>query len=118
MPIEIVAKGPVRTIAFAECRSGKPAKDFLEGLDPAQERKLRALFKITANHGESGNEQKFKKERGKIWAFKRDQMRVACFRQGNTFFLTHGFLKKEDRWPTAELDRADRIMQEHLASQH
>ncbi len=111
----IVAKGTKRTIAYAICRDGSsPAKEFLASLTGSEAAKLAILFKRMALIGTVGNEQHFRKEGKKIWAFKRDQMRVGCFQEGTTWFLTHGFKKKKDKWPKSELERAERIHAEHL----
>lgn len=121
---QIVLKGSAATIAYAMDAKGEmPAKAFFEdtkGKDApsAQERAgLEQAFMVMAEHGTIRNDQQFKKERGEIYGFKKYQARVAAFRVGDTWFLTHGFKKKKDKWPEKELDRANRIRGEHMNRQ-
>jgi phage-related protein len=58
----------------------------------------------------------FKKLDGDIFEFKRHQIRIGCFQVSRRWFLTHGFRKKQDKWPKVELDRAKQIRLEHLAA--
>lgn len=118
---QIVLKGPAATIAYAVDATGEmPARAFLEstkGKDAPSPQELAGLkqaFKVMAEHGTIRNDQQFKKERGEIFGFKKYQARVAAFQVGKTWFLTHGFKKKKDKWPDKEIDRANRIRNEHL----
>ena len=117
----IVVSGPARTVAYATDGQGRmPAKDFLEETSgseaPTRQEKagLERLFRLIANTGRIGNKEQFRKERGEIFGFKKYQLRVAAFQLGSVWYLTHGFKKKKDKWPEAELDRADRIRSEYL----
>lgn len=119
---QIVLKGPAMTIAYAlDFSGGMPAKDFLEstrGKSAPTEQELAGLnqaFKVMVQQGKITNEQQFKKERGEIYGFKKYQARIAAFRIGSIWFLTHGFKKKKDQWPETEIDRANRIRNEHLS---
>lgn len=122
---QIVLKGSKATIAYAmDAKGNMPAREFLEskkkGKDAptAQEcAGLEQAFKVMAEHGTIRNDQQFKKERGEIYGFKKYQARVAAFREGDTWFLTHGFKKKRDKWPEKELERANRIRDEHIKRQ-
>lgn len=118
---QIVLKGPAAIIAYAVDEKGEmPARVFLEstkGKDAPTPQELAGLnqaFKVMAEHGTIRNDQQFKKERGDIFGFKKYQARVAAFKVGKTWFLTHGFKKKRDQWPEKELDRANRIRNEHI----
>ena len=71
--------------------------------------KLIALFLRMSNHGRIQNEEKFKHEDGKIFAFKSGQIRITCFQIEKDWFLTHGFIKKRQKCPPAELIRAENI---------
>lgn len=68
-----------------------------------------------AEVGRISDPRKFKKLQGKLFEFKRFQIRVACFQIGNRWILTQGFVKKSDAWPRKEIERAEQIMEEHLA---
>lgn len=111
----IVAKGPVCRIEYAVCSNrAMPAKDFVNALGERDQRKLDVLFRRMVEHGLIRNIQKFKRVEGKIYEFKAHQVRVSCFQIGDRWVLTHGFIKKGDRWPKQELRRAERIMEEHI----
>ncbi len=112
----IAASGTWGTVEYA-CRADgtRPAQDFLDNLEDKEKAALVALFKRMADHGRITNETKFKHEEGEIYAFKRFQTRLPCFRIGSSWFMTHGFIKKKDRWPPTEINRAKDIMHEHKA---
>jgi len=84
------------------------------------QRRLLAIFENIANYGYSP---RMSGERGDIhgvkWEFSKKLIRFGCFQDGKCWVLTHGFFKpgaqkKKGVWPTEQLDRADRIRQEHL----
>ena len=112
----IVVSGRLRVIAYAVCLdSSMPASDFIEGLNKADQRRALALFRRMADFGVIHNTRKFRHERNEIWGFKPTaQARIACFRIHNVWLLTHGFIKKGDKWPGSQLNRADRIRDEHI----
>ena len=87
-----------------------PAKEFVNGLADGDKAKLAHLFEKLAETGKIFNTQKFRHEQGKIYSFKAGQVRIACFRIARRWILTHGFNKKQDRWPRSELERAENIM--------
>ena len=111
----IVVRGSLRTIEYAVCANGAiPAKDFIESLGESELRQLDTLFHRMADTGKIHNRQQFKQVDGKVYGFKRYQTRVGCFQVGDRWRLTHGFIKKSDKWPKREIERAIRIMQEDL----
>jgi len=114
-PLPLV--GPARTIDYAvDAHGRRPAKEFLHGECPAKDAK--SIFhkcRVMAEHGANALQQEaFTHETGEIFAFKSFQVRLAAFQQGRTWFLTHGFIRKREEWPRAELARAERIRLEHL----
>jgi len=112
----IVARGEWGTIEYAVRDNGtRPAEEFLRSRDPSDRAKLAALFRRLADFGRIDNRQKFKKVDGEIFEFKCFQIRIGCFQQGRTWFLTHGFVKKQDKWPKSELARAETIRREHMS---
>jgi hypothetical protein len=118
---QIVLRGPAATIAYAvDAKGNMPAREFFENTKgksapTAQEiAGLMQAFTVMVEQGTIRNDQQFKKERGEIYGFKKYQARIAAFRMGKTLFLTHGFKKKQDKWPKRELDRANRIRLEHM----
>ncbi len=103
----IVVRGNLRTIEYAICADGSmPAKEFVESLDKSEQRKLDTLFRRLASTGKIFNKEQFKQVGGKIFGFKRYQTRVGCFQIGMRWVLTHGFIKKDNRWKKSEIERA------------
>lgn len=117
-PSDVLLIGTLYVIAYARDAKGHAhAMAYLEAECPSDEKKtiLRTLT-VLADVGErSTNRKHFRHERGALFAVKGWQARVALFRDGNAWFLTHGFTKKQNEWPEAEFTRAFRIMAEHLA---
>lgn len=117
LPTEYVWKGEQRSIAYAVDANGNmPAKDFLESDEPSDRQKAGFLrvFQVLAATGRVVNVEHFKRESGPIWAFKSHHARIAAFQIGPTWYLTHGFIKKQPKWPREELKRAERIYGEHM----
>lgn len=113
----VAAKGSWGTVNYAICSNGKsPAKEFVESREESDKRKIAALFQFMANSpsGKISNDEKFSHEDGAIWSFKAFQIRLPCFQDGKSWIVTHGFIKKKDKWPPGELERAKRIRNEHL----
>lgn len=112
----LVQKGPMRSVTCAICQDNKsPAKAFLDSLGRHELTRFAVSFQRIANDGRIGNPQHFHKIDGEIWEFKCYQHRIGCFQDGREWVLTHGFVKKGDRWPKPEVDRAKRIMAEDMA---
>lgn len=111
--------GTQRTIDCATDANGvQNAREFLFGADCPEKDRARLLhwFRVVADHTErAGTEEAFKFERDGLWAFKSYQARVLAFQDGRTWWLTHGFLKKKDKMPPVEFERAARIRAEHMA---
>jgi len=93
------------------------AKEFYDRLSESRKAVFLALFQRMADHGRIHNREKFRKVEGHIYEFKKYQHRIGCFRERQTWFLTHGFVKKSDRWLPQEIERANRIRTEHLGGQ-
>lgn len=102
-----------------------PSAKFLRELDDLDAARFLVLFQEMAEHGHVLNSARFSQEEGKIYAFKHrlpkknKQVRFPCFQIGNRWLLTHGFFKPgakkgRGKWPRAQLDRAKRIMGEHM----
>lgn len=111
----IVVRGNLRTIEYAIRANGSmPAKKFIEGLSVPDQAKILVLFRRMAEKGDVPNREQFKLVEGKIFEFKKQQIRVFCFRKENRWLLTNGYKKKRDKLDRSEIDRAQWIMQEHL----
>jgi len=112
----VVIRGAMRTIEYAVCSNASmPAREFIEDeLSQAEQATLLALFKRMADHGSVPNREQFKVVRGKLFEFKKHQIRVFCFRKDDRWLLTNGYRKKKDRLDRGEVERAERIMDAHL----
>jgi phage-related protein len=96
------------------------AADFIDGLSIPDQKKAVRLLKEFADRGEIRNREKFRLEEPPIYALKSFQVRILCFflpkAPKRTLVLTHGFIKKSDDAPTAEIERAKRIYVEVVES--
>ena len=104
-------------MAYA-CRinGSRPAKDFIEDLGRPDQAKLTKSFHSIANAGTIHNIERFRKLRRRIYEFKiYPKVRILCFQSGKTWLLTHGFNKETDKTPTKQIERAEKIMQEHIS---
>jgi len=114
----IAYAGAQRRVVFAVCADGSsPAAQFFDRLGSADKAKMLKLYQYLADHGWITNPEKFKKIAGTdFFEFKSFQVRMPCFfAPGRLVIVTHGFLKKGDRIPPQELERARRIRQEDEA---
>jgi len=114
----IVARGNWGTIVCAvRLNCSIPAEKFLKKLKRERNSdfiKLMVLLERMAFVGKIVGIGRFKHLDEKIYEFKRGQVRMACFQIGNSWVLTHGFIKKRRQWPRKEIERAQKIMREHL----
>ena len=113
-----VVLGAAWTVEYAvDAKGNSPARDFVEALPPDELAKIARLFQWLADLalGDRVNPEKFKQLEGKIHELKSYQIRIPCFRDGRCWVLTHGFRKKKDSVPRAEIDRAHRIRDEDLS---
>jgi len=115
MSDNIVVKGNWGTIEYAIKRNGKrPAEKFLGSLVKEDRSKLSHPLEKMANEGIVRNPQQFRCLGDKIFEFKSGQVRLLCFQRGNSWILTHGFIKKQDKTRRKEIKKARAIMEEHL----
>ena len=116
-----IVKGPCAIVAYAHRLAGtKPAQEYIQNLDRLDQAKLAKSFTVMAQTGRIFNQERFRKlggRTGRIFEFKvHPKVRVLCFQQGKTWFLTHGYDKETGNTPPKEIDRAEDIMQEHLST--
>lgn len=105
---------------YFETRFLKDADKFISKLDEKTASKI--LYNIDL--AEQTNDPKlFKKLKDEIWEFRSqyfgNQQRLLAFwdntEQTNTLVIaTHGFVKKDNKVPTKEIDKAERIRQEYF----
>lgn len=115
-----LSRGPCAIVAYARCFSGKrPALEYIENLKRSDRAKLAKSFVKMAQVGRIHNKERFRKlggKSGKIYEFKiHPKVRVLCFRLGRTWFLTHGFDKETGDTPPGQIERSERIMNEHIS---
>ena len=103
-----------------EVRFLEPAKVFLDNLDNKARDKI--LFNIWKSR-ETNDPKLFKKLSGEIWEFrtrfKGKQFRLFAFwdKSGTKTTLviaTHGFIKKSQKTPKKEIERAEKIRKDYL----
>ncbi len=119
---KLVYDGRELRLEFYQSSSGEaPAYDWLESQRDKVQQKFAALFVWIGDHGKIWNERKFKHLTGtsQLFEFKADQGRVLCFFfTGKRLILTHGFVKKSDKTPAAEIERAESIKADFLAREN
>ena len=114
---QIAHWGTLFTIAYALCLDySSPGAEFYDRQDSSSKAKLNTLFQLLGNAGRISNREKFKKLEDEIWQFKSYQIRMPCaFTSNRIVVVTHGFVKKGDDTPRAEIVRAKRILAEDLS---
>jgi phage-related protein len=91
-------------------------EEFMKDLPRPEQVKVLALMERMADYGSPQNDQKFKHLEGPLYELKSYQVRIPCFFDGaRVVILTHGFLKKRDRTPRTEIDRALRMAKEYFS---
>jgi phage-related protein len=107
-------------VKYFETRFLENANEFIAKLDKKSASKI--FYNIDL--AEQTNDPKlFKKLKGEIWEFRSqyfgNQQRILAFwdktKKTETLVLaTHGFVKKDNKVPTKEIDKAERIRQEYF----
>jgi phage-related protein len=103
-------------IAFARDREGAyPAEEFYDHLPIADKVKLDQRFRILGDLGKHTNPEMFGDLRDGLYEFKSFQIRMPFAYAKNErrlVLISHGFLKKKDKAPPSEIERARRILKE------
>jgi Phage derived protein Gp49-like (DUF891) len=114
----VFQQGLNRRLAWGADSHGRyHGKDYYEALDIDERAKFFASFKYLANNARFHNRTRFTKEIDDIYCLKAGQHRLACFFDGSTVVMIHGFRKKTD-WDKRhkrELKKAVRLKEEYLA---
>jgi hypothetical protein len=107
-----VYNGKKFNIEFLEWENGKSeAKDFYNALSEREQIGVFKLFMTLGNIGFIQSKRHFIHEGDKIYAFKYEQVRFLCFfTKKQEVIITHGFIKKQDKIPPNEKERAIKIM--------
>jgi phage-related protein len=111
---QVIYKGSSFTIEAVRVKDGTcPAREFLDSLGERDVARLKALFQQFCERWPNfTNKEMFKKIEGTkgLFEFKDHQVRLPCFFEaGGRAILTHGFRKKANRIPKAEIKRAEDI---------
>ncbi len=81
--------------------------DFFEALDSVQKQKILHLVKRMGDAGKISDKTKFRNEGEKIYAFKPQPDRFLCFFfEGGKVIVTNAFVKRQDKLPTNQKNRA------------
>lgn len=92
------------------------AKNYFHQLSQERQDKLFVLFKRMGDIGKINNITKFRNEGDKIYAFKPQPDRFLCFFfTGKKIIVTNAFMKKQDKLPESEKERALKLMQDYEA---
>jgi hypothetical protein len=100
----VAYKGPEFTIEwyYSERDESQALNYYLE-LDDGDRKKVLQLFKIMGDIGKIHDEQKFRNEGDKIYAFKPKPHRfLNFFVEGKKIIVTNAFWKKQDKLPKEE----------------
>ncbi len=111
--------GNFKVIFYDKADGTKPAEEFIESLDEKMQAKILRTIKLLQNNGKELREPFSKYLRDGIFELRArvgsDISRVLYFFIiGQRAVLTHGFIKKTNKTPQAEIDRAIRYKSEYL----
>jgi len=115
MARRVAYKGSKFTIAFAQTGSGCPAGEFFDALEDSDKAKLMALFRLLGDQGRISNPEKFGSLGDGLYEFKSFQIRMPfayARHERRLVIISHGFIKKRDKAPKEEIERARRILEE------
>ncbi|MCR4556967.1 MAG: type II toxin-antitoxin system RelE/ParE family toxin [Saccharofermentans sp.] len=101
----------MQVVFYMNAKGEEPAIDFLESLDPKMKAKMTRIIHLLQVNGNKLREPYTKYLRDGIFELRakegRDISRVLYFYvTGNKAVLTHGFVKKTNRTPPSEIERA------------
>lgn len=92
-------------------RKWSESLDYFNELGLPQKRKILMLFKRIADFGRISDITKFRNEGNQIFAFKPQPDRLlSFFYTGKKIIITNGYLKKSQKLPKREKDKALKIM--------
>ena len=112
----IVYLGKTFTIEWYFSKKKKSySKDYFQSLDISQKIKAMNLFQLMGEVGKILNIEKFRNEGNGIYAFKPQPDRFLCFfTKGNKIIITNGFIKKGDKLPKSQKEKALRYMKDYI----
>jgi phage-related protein len=100
---------------YIDSNGQSEAKEYFEQLPEKQQLKFLFLVKRIGDFGKISNKQQFRNEGDKIYAFKPQPDRFLCFFfTDKKIIVTNGFLKKQQKLPKQEKDKALKYMNDYL----
>jgi hypothetical protein len=116
IPDYIAYKGEVYQIEFYFDGKGKcQSRDYiLDKFSGADARKFEHLLMMIGDTGKIRNKEKFRNEGDKIYAFKPQPHRFLCFFfDRDKIIITNAFMKKQQKLPEGEKERAIKYKQNY-----
>ena len=99
---------------FYDSKGYSQALEYYEEQPSEKKRKLLNLFRLMGDQGKIFDITKFRNEGDDIYAFKPQPDRYLCFFvKGKKIIVTNAFLKKTDKLPQNEKDRAIKAQQSY-----
>ena len=100
----VVYEGNFFQVEWYYSENGKSqACDYYKKLNASERRKVLRLFQVMGDIGKIHNEQRFRNEGDKIYAFKPQPHRfLSFFFDGGKIIITNAFVKKQQKLPEAE----------------
>ncbi len=111
----IAYQGRVFQIEWYYTANGKSqALEYAESLPQRDKAKLENLLRLMGDIGQIRNKTKFRSEGDHLFAFKPQPHRFICFFfKGSKIIVTNGFIKKQDKLPKPEKERALRYREDY-----
>lgn len=107
---------------YRDSENKDPIKEFVDGLPEKVQAQVIGKIELLAKYGVLLKEPYTRHIRGKIWEMRimvsKGYIRILYFSYtGRRFVLLNAFLKKTDKTPPAEIDIAEKRMQDFLNRQ-
>lgn len=117
---QLPLQGTYRVQATCDARGNPELLAFLQGLDDnlqKDRKRMLALLERVAAEGPPRNTDISHKLEGDIWEFIQGRLRVCWFYdKGRVVICTHGFVKKSQKTPRAELNKANERREAYFAA--
>ncbi|WKN41885.1 type II toxin-antitoxin system RelE/ParE family toxin [Tunicatimonas pelagia] len=99
---------------FYSDKGKSQALEYYQSLAPADRRKVLRLFQMMGEIGQIRDQTKFRNEGDKVYAFKPQPHRfLSFFFEGQKIIVTNAFIKKQQKLPKTEKERALRLMADY-----
>ena len=96
---------------YYDTKGESQALEYYQALPSADRRKVLRLFQLMGEIGQIRDKTKFRNEGDKVYAFKPQPHRFLCFfLEGKKIIISNAFVKKQQKLPKNEKDRALRMM--------